>query len=50
MSECKKCGVELDSKMNFCPLCGEKTDIEQTDTTSSVKTNYQINKKNHTYD
>ncbi|MFC2137639.1 DUF6320 domain-containing protein [Bacteroidota bacterium] len=23
MNYCKNCGVELDEKMNFCPLCGE---------------------------
>ncbi|HOO82956.1 MAG TPA: DUF6320 domain-containing protein [Prolixibacteraceae bacterium] len=50
MYECKKCGVELDPKMNFCPLCGEKAEKEQTGSVNSVNANNQINKKNHTYD
>ena len=25
MNVCKKCGVELDINMNYCPLCGHKT-------------------------
>ncbi|MDD2289876.1 MAG: DUF6320 domain-containing protein [Bacteroidales bacterium] len=25
MNVCKKCGVELDITMNYCPLCGHKT-------------------------
>jgi hypothetical protein len=27
MNVCKKCGVELDVNMNYCPLCGHKTNI-----------------------
>lgn len=50
MYKCKKCGVELDSKMNFCPLCGEKSEGEQTGTNLSVKANNHTNKKSHTYD
>jgi hypothetical protein len=26
MNECKFCGVELDSFMNYCPLCGKKSE------------------------
>ncbi|MDA3816413.1 MAG: DUF6320 domain-containing protein [Prolixibacteraceae bacterium] len=33
MNTCKKCGVELDVDMNFCPLCGQKRNITpRTDT------------------
>lgn len=27
MHKCEKCGVELDVNMNFCPLCGQKSNI-----------------------
>ncbi|MCF8362946.1 MAG: zinc ribbon domain-containing protein [Prolixibacteraceae bacterium] len=27
MNTCKNCGVELDVDMNFCPLCGQKSNI-----------------------
>ncbi|HKK81238.1 MAG TPA: DUF6320 domain-containing protein [Prolixibacteraceae bacterium] len=27
MHKCKKCGVELDVNMNYCPLCGQKSNI-----------------------
>ncbi|HHV04197.1 MAG: DUF6320 domain-containing protein [Bacteroidales bacterium] len=27
MNICKKCGVELDVTMNYCPLCGQKSNI-----------------------
>jgi len=39
MNYCKNCGVELDEKMNFCPLCGEtiKDKIENKVYSKSVK-------------
>ena len=31
MNVCKKCGVELDINMNYCPLCGYKTTATSKD-------------------
>jgi hypothetical protein len=31
MNKCKKCGVELDVEMNFCPLCGQKSSLTNYD-------------------
>lgn len=33
MNVCKKCGVELDVNMNYCPLCGYKTNISGEEST-----------------
>jgi hypothetical protein len=27
MNTCKNCGVELDTEMNYCPLCGQKANV-----------------------
>lgn len=37
MYECKNCGVELDEKMNFCPLCGEKANNMLTENNETYK-------------
>ena len=40
MNYCKNCGVELDEKMNFCPLCGKS----MTDETMQNKENLNYQK------
>lgn len=37
MKTCIKCGVELDTAMNYCPLCGQKADEGIRSDTKTVK-------------
>lgn len=38
MVECKKCGVELEKNMRYCPLCGQAVDQEPVKEPEPVKT------------
>lgn len=39
MKTCKNCGVELDAAMNYCPLCGQKSDEELRSDKKTVDNN-----------
>ncbi|MFA5301881.1 MAG: DUF6320 domain-containing protein [Bacteroidales bacterium] len=42
MNVCKKCGVELDVNMNYCPLCGHKTNILSEESGSNKDETYDF--------
>ena len=50
MKTCNKCGVELDVDMNYCPLCGHKTNAPVEPVRKDVFRKNNIKVKPEAYD
>lgn len=50
MNICNHCGVELDVEMNYCPLCGRKSNIPQVTESVKKKSSDSVNHETNSFD